>query len=50
MEAEIWSPAMRRRAATRLAVVGWVEKRLSAPRPLSGLEMYIWAMAGLRSA
>ena len=38
------------RARTRLPVAGWVENRLSAPRPASGLMMNIWPVAGLRSA
>src|SRR5690606_18516859 len=38
------------RARTRLPVAGWVENRLSAPLPFSGLMMNIWAVAGLRSA
>src|SRR3990167_3425744 len=38
------------RARTRLAVAGWVENRLSAPRPARGLMMNIWPEAGLRSA
>src|SRR5690606_15534751 len=37
-------------AATRFAVLGWVENRLSTPLPFSGLMMNICASAGLRSA
>ena len=37
-------------AFTRLPVAGWVENRLSAPRPASGLMMNSWPEAGLRSA
>ena len=37
-------------AATRLAVAGWVENRLSAPWPFNGLMMNICPVAGLRSA
>ena len=38
------------RRAMRLAMLGWVENKLSTPLPDSGLAMYMWAMAGLRSA
>ena len=38
------------RAFTRLPVAGWVENRLSAPRPASGLMMNSCPEAGLRSA
>ena len=37
-------------ARTRLPVAGWVENRLSAPRPASGLMMNSCPEAGLRSA
>ena len=39
-------------AAALLAtpVAGWVENRLSAPLPASGLMMNSWPEAGLRSA
>ena len=38
------------RAAMRLPVSGWVENRESMPRPLRGLIMNMWAVAGFCSA
>ena len=43
-------PASRCSAAIRFSVDGWVENRLSMPRPDSGLMMKRCAVAGLRSA
>ena len=37
-------------AAILLAVFGWVENKLSMPRPDNGLMINIWAVAGLFSA
>ena len=42
--------AIARRRCTRLAVDGWVEKRLSMDRACSGLTMNRWAVAGFCSA
>src|SRR5688500_4273638 len=44
------TPAIRCSAATRLAVLGCVENRLSTAWAWSGLMMNIWAVAGFRSA
>src|SRR5690606_4130713 len=42
--------AMSVRARMRFSTAGWVENRLSMRAPERGLAIYIWAMAGARSA